>query len=179
MIEREQIQAVLTNYSVSAEIGRGAFGVVFEGEHRNLERPVAIKVLSETLAVDAQVRERFRREARILAGLDHPNVTRVFDYLEEDGVCLLVMELLKGGTVWEHYRNRSCSVATACAIGVSAAEGLHHAHERGALHREVKPENLMLSEQRDLKVTDFGIAKIVGDAARLTGTGMLLGTPVY
>src|SRR4051794_37663710 len=179
MIELGPVQAALPHYSVSCEIGRGAWGVVFEGRHRTLERPVAIKVLAETLGQDPQVRTRFRREAQILAQLDHPNVTRVYDYLEEDGVCLLVMEFLRGGTLWERYGTQRCSVATACAVGVSAAEGLHHAHERGALHRDVKPENLMLSGQEELKVTDFGIAKVVGDAGRLTGTGTLLGTPVY
>ena len=124
---------------------------------------------------------RFRREARILAQMDHPHVVTVFDYREHDQLRLLVMELLTGGTFADR-RAAGMSLETAIASTLAAASGLHHAHEQGILHRDVKPENLMFDRRGTLKVTDFGIARVdVVDATviDLTHAGQFFGTPAY
>src|SRR5687767_6874092 len=154
--------AALPAYEVGDELGRGAWGVVFTARHRHLDRQVAIKQLPRSFGADPQVRARFLSEARLLAGLDHPHVVHVLDFVEHDGLCLIVMERLTGGTLWERHRRERLTPAAACASMVAVSAGLHHAHGRGVLHRDVKPENLMFGSEGVLKVTDFGIAKVVG-----------------
>jgi serine/threonine-protein kinase len=162
------------------ELGRGGFGVVWEGYHRHLQRRVAIKQLPAVLAADPAVRKRFVTEAQVLASLDYPHVVPVYDYVEQDDLCLLVMEHLPGGTVWDLFADRGLSQQSACAVMLAACAGLHHAHTHSVLHRDVKPENLLLSAAGVVKVTDFGIAKVVGGGTALaTGKGEILGTPAY
>ena len=161
-------------------MGRGAFGRVFAGRHRQLDRPVAIKQLAMEYSADPEVRARFLAEARLLATLDHPQVVPVYDYVEQGGLCLLVMEKLSGGTVLSRAGADGVRMETACAVALAAASGLNHAHGRGVLHRDVKPENLLFSASGVLKVTDFGIAKVVGGAkTSITTAGQVVGTPAY
>jgi serine/threonine-protein kinase len=174
------IAAALPDYEIGGELGRGGFGVVLTGRHRHLQREVAIKELPPALATDPKVRARFAAEARVLASLSHPHIVPIYDYVERDGLCLLVMEKLPGGTVWSHFTARGFTVETTCAIVMAACAGLHYAHQRGVLHRDIKPENLLFSSDRVLKVTDFGIAKVVGGSETLaTRGGEILGTPAY
>ena len=180
MAERDRVQAVLGRYEVGEEIGRGAFGVVWSALHRELLRPVAVKVLLPRVAEDPTVRARFLAEAQMVAILDHPHVVPIYDYLEQEGLCLLVMERLRGGAVSTRLAEGTITPEWACAVALAAAAGLHHAHERGVLHRDVKPENLLLSSEETIKVTDFGIAKVLGGrGTRATATGSVLGTPAY
>jgi serine/threonine-protein kinase len=154
--------------------------VVRAGRHRQLGREVAIKELPSFLATDPTVRARFVAEARVLAALSHPHIVPIYDYVERDGLCVLVMEQLPGGTVWHHFTNGGFTTATACAVAMAAADGLHYAHEHGVLHRDMKPENLLFSAEGVLKVTDFGIARVVGGGETLaTQAGEILGTPAY
>ena len=102
-LERDQVAQALPTYEFGEELGRGAWGVVISAEHRALGRAVAVKQLPRAFAADAAVRSRFVTEARLLATLDHPHVVPVFDFVEKDGLCLLVMELLPGGTVWSRF----------------------------------------------------------------------------
>jgi hypothetical protein len=102
-VDRERVAAALPSYEIGEEIGRGALGIVREGRHRRLDRQVAIKQLPPSLSGDPSVRERFAAEARVLASLDHPHIVPVFDFVEADGLCLLVMEKLPGGTVWSRF----------------------------------------------------------------------------
>jgi hypothetical protein len=176
----QALAEVLPQYEVGGELGRGGFGVVLAGRHRQLGRPVAIKELPPQLAADPGVRARFVTEARVLASLDHPHIVPVYDYVERDGVCLLVMESLPGGTVWDSFLERGFDTGTACGIVMVSCAGLHYAHGKGVLHRDVKPENLLFTADGQLKVTDFGIAKVVGGADALaTSAGDILGTPAY
>src|SRR4051812_26573020 len=169
---------VLPNYEIGDELGRGAFGVVHAGRHRGLGRAVAIKQLVAPPRSDPAIRERFLSEARLLASFDHPHVVPLYDFVETDGLCLLVMECLTGGTI--ESRQAELTPAAACAAVAGACAGLHYAHAKGVLHRDVKPANLMFSADGVLKVTDFGIAKLFGGAAAaLTATGSVLGTPNY
>lgn len=180
MTDVEVLARLLPGYEIGAELGRGGFGVVLAGRHKQLGRAVAIKELPPNLAGDAAVRSRFVAEARLLASLDHPHVVPVYDYVEKDGVCALVMEALTGGTVWGHFTTRGYPPAAACALVMVACSGLHHAHQHGILHRDVKPENLLLTDGGQLKVADFGIAKVLGNNDALaTQGGDILGTPAY
>ena len=180
MTDPQALARVLPGYEIGQELGRGGFGIVLSGTHRQLGRPVAIKQLPAGLSSDPAVRARFVTEARLLAGLDHPHVVPVYDYVEQDGLCVLVMEALAGGSVWGQFTSRGYAPAAACALVMVACSGLHHAHQRGILHRDVKPENLLLTQTGQLKVADFGIAKVLGaDDALATSRGEVLGTPAY
>ena len=172
--------AALPGYEIGAELGRGAFGVVVAGRHRQLGREVAIKQLAPGLVSDDAVRSRFLAEAQVLASIDHPHIVPVYDYVEHDDACILVMERLAGGTVWRRFVDRGFDQRTACAIALVVCSGLSSAHQHGVLHRDMKPENVLFGEDRVLKVTDFGIARVLGDDDTLaTRAGELLGTPAY
>lgn len=177
---RETIAAALPDYDIEQVLGQGAMGVVLGGRHRKLARQVAIKQLPPAVADDDDARERFGAEARTLAALAHPHIVPVFDYVEREGLCLLVMESLPGGTVWDTFRADGLTPATTCAVAVAACAGLQHAHEHDVLHRDIKPENLMFAADRTLKVTDFGIAEALGGGQTLaTADGTVVGTPAY
>ena len=180
MLDIERLGDALPAYEIGSELGRGASGIVIAGRHRQLGRAVAIKQLAPELSADPAVAERFLAEARLLATLDHPHVVAIYDFVEHDGLCLLVMEHLTGGTVWTQFHTGGVSADVSCAILLALCTGLDHAHEHGVLHRDVKPENLMFSGRGTLKVTDLGIAKVIGGSATLaTRAGEVLGTPAY
>jgi YVTN family beta-propeller protein len=179
-LDRDRVARALPGYEVENEVGRGAWGVVLGARHRQLDRPVAIKELPEAFAADPTVRRRFVREAKLLATLDHPHVVPIYDYVESEGLCLLVMELLSGGSVWQRFTTTGVSADAACGIVVATCSALDYAHGKGILHRDIKPENLLFTEAGALKVSDFGIAKVVGGAESMaTRTGEVLGTPAY
>jgi serine/threonine-protein kinase len=173
------IAAHLPNYQVERELGRGGFGIVYAGRHLRLDRPVAIKELPTWLVDNPTSRRRFLAEARVLASLDHPHIVPVYDYVEAEARCLLVMEYLGGGTVWEWFQKTGIGAEQACAVAAVTAAALQDAHEHGVLHRDVKPENLLLSDTRHLKLTDFGIAAVVGGNETLVTSEGVLGTPAY
>jgi serine/threonine-protein kinase len=174
------LRNALPGYDVGTELGRGAFGVVLAGRHRQLGRDVAIKELAPGLVSNAKIRSRFQAEAQVLASIDHPHIVPIYDYVENDDVCALVMERLVGGTVWRRFVDRGFDHKTACAIALVACAGLEGAHHRGVLHRDMKPENMLFGADGVLKVTDFGIARVLGENDTLaTRGGELLGTPAY
>lgn len=179
-IELEAVAAALPAYELEAELGSGAWGRVYGGTHRQLARPVAVKQLPPALAGDQEVRQRFVQEARLLASIEHPHIVPVYDFVDADGMCLLVMERLSGGTVWDRFVERGMDAGHACAVTLATAAALEQAHRRGVLHRDVKPENLMYSSDDVVKVTDFGIATVLGgDETVATSTGEVAGTPAY
>ncbi len=179
-LDQDQVEAALPSYEIGAELGRGGWGVVLAGRHRQLGREVAIKQLPRAFAADPDVRARFTAEARVLASLDHPHIVPVYDYVEQDGLCLLVMEQLPGGTLWSRFSTDGFTPPAATAAVLASIAGLQAAHEHHILHRDVKPENLMFSASGALKVTDFGIAKVVGGEGTLaTRAGEVVGTPAY
>jgi len=180
-VDRELLSSVLPAYDIGDELGKGGWGVVVSGQHRQLDRQVAIKQLPAALAADPAVRRRFTAEARVLASLDHPHVVPVYDFVERDGACLLVMELLPGGTLRSRVHAAGRLTAPyAVAVSLACTSGLGAAHRRGVLHRDVKPENMLFAGSGILKVTDFGIAKVVsGPDTVVTRAGEVLGTPAY
>lgn len=179
-IDTDLVREALPAYDIGGELGRGGWGVVLSGTHRALGRPVAVKQLPPAFAADPTIRRRFTAEGRLLASLDHPHVVPVYDFVENDGLCLLVMELLPGGTVWHRFTKVGLNSHSAVAVALACAAGLKAAHDHGILHRDVKPENLMFAASGAVKVTDFGIAKVVGGNETLaTRAGDVLGTPAY
>src|SRR5271169_3043098 len=178
--DRELLSAALPAYEIGGELGQGGMGVVVSGQHRQLGRRVAIKQLPEAFAADPGVRRRFTAEAQVLASLDHPHVVPVYDFVEREGICLLVMELLPGGTLRSRVAAGGCTAPYAVAVSLACLSGLSAAHRRGILHRDVKPENMLFAASGVLKVTDFGIAKVIGGPGTvLTRVGDVVGTPAY
>jgi len=179
--DRDAVAAALPGYDIGDELGRGGWGVVLAGRHRRLGRDVAIKQLPPAFAGDPDVRSRFAAEARLLASLDHPHIVPVYDYVERDGLCLLVMEQLAGGTAWTRFTTEGFDPPATCALVLCTAVGLEHAHGHGVLHRDIKPENLLFtSDGAQVKVADFGIARVLaGGRTMATAAGEVLGTPAY
>ena len=180
MFDEKLVREALPGYEIQGEIGRGLWGVVLRARHQQLGRDVAIKQLPRALGGDPAVRSRFVREARALSALDHPHVVRVFDFVEHENLCLLVMELLPGGTLMDREAVGGLTLPEACSVGLAASAGLGFAHDAGILHRDVKPQNLLFGSNDVLKVADFGIAKIVGGSSSVaTAAGHVLGSPAY
>ena len=179
-LDQELIAAALPLYDLHGELGRGAWGVVIAARHRQLGRDVAIKQLPRSFGADPAVRARFVAEARLLGSLDHTHIVPIYDFVEHEGLCVLVMERLTGGTVWSRFKSGAFTPQRSCAVGLATCAALHYAHQHGVLHRDIKPENLMFSHEGVLKVTDFGIAKVVGGSSTVaTRAGDVLGTPAY
>lgn len=171
----------LGQYEIVAELGRGGMGVVYKAYEADLDRYVAIKVLSRTLGHDAGVRERFLREARSMAALNDPHIVQIHSIGEEAGQPYFVMEFVAGESLSAMLRRLgTLNQAQAASVTRQAALGLAAAHDHGVTHRDVKPGNLMISSRGAVKVADFGIALSSQDmSSKLTSTGELVGTPGY
>ena len=166
-------------YELGERIAAGAMGSVFEAHDTRLGRPVAVKLLKDHLADDATFIERFRREARAAAALTHPNIAHVFDFGIDGRHHYLVMELVEGRDLARVLREDGPIEPERTAdIGAKIAGALAHAHEGGVIHRDVKPANVILCPDDRVKVTDFGIARAVGEST-LTATGSVMGTAQY
>ena len=176
----------LGNYRIIDRLGTGGAGLVYLAKHEVLKKRFAIKVLPPVCAADPGVLERFRREARAAAALDHPNVVQVYDFREEDGMSYLVMEYIEGPSLQQllHRRGR-LDIATACEYARQAALGLQHAHEIGLVHRDVKPGNLVVDPTGTVKVLDLGLARYEdeqdkGDSlTQMYNSNQVLGTSDY
>ena len=180
-------------YEVVSQIGAGGMGEVYQAHDSKLARDVAIKVLPEAFAHDAERLSRFQREAKMLAALNHPNIATIFGLEHSDGVQYLVMELVSGETLQERVkRDGAVPIEEALAIAKQIAEALEAAHEKGIIHRDLKPANVKLTPEGKVKVLDFGLAKaFAGDATSeeignsptlsmaATMQGVILGTAAY
>jgi serine/threonine protein kinase len=169
-------------YELEHRLGHGGMATVYRARDLKLDRQVAIKLLAENFAGDEEVRKRFSREARLAARLDHPNVIQVFDVGEDDERPYIVMEHVEGGTLADRLsrRRRSLDHAEALRLLGQLCDGLGHAHAKKLVHRDIKPQNLLLRESDDcLKITDFGIARAAEETTRLTRPGKVIGTDHY
>lgn len=175
---KELVQEALPAYEVAGGLGRGAFGVVYEARHTQLGRQVAIKQLPQSFAEDHDVRERFVAEAQMVASLEHPHIVPVYDFVESSGSRFLIMERC-AGSVGDRFKEEGIVTDEACAAMLACLAALDFAYEKGLLHRDVKPENLMYDTKGVIKLGDFGIARDLGDETRRTATGMIVGTPAY
>jgi serine/threonine-protein kinase len=175
------VAAVGAQYLVDAELGRGGMAVVYRATDVRLNRPVAIKVLPPELAFNADVRERFLREAQTSAQLAHPRIVPIYTVDERAGMVYFVMALVDGESLAQRLaREGHLPVADTRRILADVAEALAYAHDRGDVHRDVKPDNIMLERGSGRAVvTDFGIARAAAGDSRLTVTGVAVGTPAY
>lgn len=177
LLEADTI-AHVGKYEVTGRLGSGAMATVFEGMHPTLERPVALKMLSHRLANDGSFAGSFRREARLIARLDHENIVRVYDTVEAYGTQFIVMEKLTGTTLDKLIRdNPELGWGVVRRLLREICLALHYSHEQGLLHRDVKPSNVFLTADRRVKLLDFGIA--VPHEASAPGDRGLVGTPWY
>jgi len=167
----------LGRYELRETLGAGGLGQVYGAVDVRLNRPVAIKVLKPELASDTMLLERFMEEAKNLSNLHHPNITTLFT-LEEEPKPFMVMELVRGETLDSILRRKKLWVAEALAIMPQTIAGLAYAHEKNTIHRDIKPSNLMITPNGEVKVMDFGIARVRG-SKRLTQAGKMIGTPAY
>ncbi|HUR83572.1 MAG TPA: serine/threonine-protein kinase, partial [Thermoanaerobaculia bacterium] len=148
-------------YEIVEPIGSGGMGDVYRARDTRLDRDVAIKVLPERVARDAEARMRFEREAKAVAALTHPNILAIHDYGSEDGAAFSVTELLEGETLRKRINNGAIPWRRAAEIGAAIADGLAAAHAKGIIHRDLKPENIFLTTDGRVKILDFGIAQLV------------------
>jgi len=172
----------LGHYDIVAELGRGGMGVVYKGHESSLNRYVAIKVLADSLAHDEAVKERFLREARSMAALNDPHIIQIYFIGEDEGgQTYFVMEFVEGESLGSMLkREGKLSVEQSAKVIYQTALGLSTAHDRGVVHRDIKPGNLMITSRGSVKIADFGIALSNHDLSKkLTTTGEFVGTPGY
>ncbi len=169
----------VAHYRVTEHLGGGGMGVVYKAEDTRLHRTVALKFLPPFLKDDAQARRRFLQEARAASALDHPNICTVYEIKEtEEGRLFIAMAYYEGETLKKKISRGPLPLDTALDLTLQTARGLAHAHARGIVHRDVKPANVMVTQEGLVKVLDFGLAKLAG-SAQITRTGTTLGTVAY
>src|SRR5881296_773398 len=175
---REQLK---DEYEILEELGRGGMAIVFKAREKQLERDVAIKVLPFSLAFDKEFVERFQREARTSAKLEHPGIIPIYRVGKSGRVIYFVMKFLRGKPLSSVLAARGAGLPPAEIRRVLAdvSRALAYAHKTGIVHRDIKPDNIIFDEHGHAVVTDFGIAKAATGGSKLTGTGMSIGTPHY
>lgn len=178
----EKVAAAFPQLEILGLLGSGGMGVVFKARQKHLNRVVALKLMGEPFASKPSFVERFEREARVLAKLNHPNIVTLYDFGQAGGFCYLLMEYVDGVNLAQAMRAGRFTPAQALAVIPKVCEALQYAHELGVLHRDIKPANLLLDERGRVKIADFGVAKLLGQEAAnpaLTESGAAVGTPAY
>ena len=190
-MEELSVNPIISHYRILSKLGEGGMGEVYRARDTKLNREVAIKILPEAFAQDEERVGRFKREAQVLASLNHPNIAAIYGVEESDGIRALVMELVEGPTLADRIAAGPIPLDEALAIARQIAEALEVAHERGVIHRDLKPANVKVTPEDKVKVLDFGLAKLSSNEApsndlshsptMIQGTqaGMILGTAAY
>ncbi len=169
----------LGNFEIMEEIGRGGMGIVYRARQVSLDRVVALKVLPKEMIDNETAAQRFHREALAMAKLSHPNIVDVIEVGEQDSVHYFAMQFVEGRSLTETIRQRrGLSTERAVEVAAQVADALAHAHEQGIIHRDIKPDNVLIDSHGQAVVTDFGIAKAT-EGTQLTQTGTAIGTPDY
>jgi serine/threonine protein kinase len=185
-----------SHYSITRKLGSGGMGVVYEADDSRLGRKVALKFLPDDMAQDAQLLERFQREARAASSLNHPNICTIHAIEQHDRQQFIVMELLEGQTLAEKMGRQPFPIDQLLALAIQITDALESAHAKGIVHRDIKPANIFVTPRNQVKILDFGLAKvdrvnlnsaggssvsrldtIVGE--QLTSPGMSVGTITY
>jgi serine/threonine protein kinase len=174
------INTTIGKYKITKLIGEGGMASVYEAEHEMLGTKVAIKVLNPILSANTQIKERFRNEAKLMASLDHPNITKVIDFDEQPQQLSIVMEYLNGEDLNKKIKSKGAlSEKEIVAIFSQSLSAFQYAHEKGIAHRDIKPSNIFILPDGTVKILDFGIAKLFGQSNEMTQTGTQMGTPIY
>ncbi len=155
----------IPHFSVTEKLGAGGMGKVYRATDTKLGREVALKVLPPVFANDAQRMARFKREAHVLASLNHPNIASIYGLEEADGIHCLVLELVEGPTLAERIKEGAIPLEESLNIAKQIAEALEAAHEKGVIHRDLKPANVKVTPEGMVKVLDFGLAKTLAEPA--------------
>src|SRR4029450_8939784 len=161
----------IAHYRIVSQLGAGGMGGVYAAEDQRLGRPVALKVVPEDPAPDPQAIDRLISEARTASGLNHANICTIYDIGEHEGLPFIVMELLKGQTLRERLTNGPLKMHEALDLGIQVADALDSAHGRDIVHRDVRPANLFLLERGQIKILDFGLAKLLSRHGGASGSG--------
>ncbi len=186
------IGRTISHYRITSQLGEGGMGIVYEAEDTNLGRHVALKFLTPALANDANLLQRFQREARAASALNHPNICTIHGIEQQDADHFIVMELLDGESLADRIRRGALDLDTVLTVGVQLADALESAHSKGIVHRDLKPANIFVTSRGQAKILDFGVAKIDGRVAadsnsmvatvrkdQLTSAGQTIGTIAY
>jgi len=187
---RTMIGKMVAQYLILEELGRGSMGIVFKAEDTVHRRLVALKIIAEKLANDPGMLHRFEREGAAASGLHHPNICTCYEYGEWQGRPYLALELLNGTTLDQHLARGPLPAATLLPIAIGVTSALEATHAIGVIHRDIKPANLFLTDSGEVKVLDFGLAKInappkaIGQdaptmAMSITSRGLMIGTLAY
>src|SRR5258708_18255439 len=166
-------------YRLEVMLGKGGMATVYRAYQASVKRYVAIKVMSPEIASQPGFKERFDREAEVIASLEHPHIVPVIDYGTEEGTNYLVMRYIEGGSLEDRMRKTPLTLQEAAHFLDQIASALSYAHKRGVIHRDLKPNNVLLDSGENAYLTDFGIARLAQSQTRLTATGSVMGTPAY
>jgi eukaryotic-like serine/threonine-protein kinase len=167
-------------YQIVKELGKGSMGVVYQAYDPQIDRSVAIKVLRQDRLTSEAFIQRFLREAKAIGRLSHPNIVTVYDVGEDQGTVYIAMEFLDGEPLHKIMEGKRFGLQEILHLGIQVAETLDYAHQKGIIHRDVKPGNIILQSSGQIKITDFGIAHIEDTSASMqTQSGEILGTPAY
>src|ERR1051325_1301512 len=180
--DRDELARAFPHLQILELIGQGGMGFVYKARQPKLDRLVALKILAPPLAEQTHFAERFTREGRTLAKLNHPNIVTIHDFGQAGPFFYLLMEYVDGVNLRQAMRARAIDATQALAIVPRICEALQYAHNEGILHRDIKPDNILLDTRGRVKIADFGIAKLMAEAVAenpLTGSGASLGTPHY
>ena len=171
----------ILNYKIDSLLGKGGMGTVYLGKHMKMERKVAIKMLHPDLSSNVSLRERFKNEASALAQLQNAHIVTLYDFEESDEGLFLIMEYIEGMELADHINKVSGPIDEKSAIHyyTQVLDGFKYAHKKKVVHRDIKPSNILIDKDNDIKIMDFGIAKIVDSEKSLTKTGTQIGTVFY
>ncbi|HNC45804.1 MAG TPA: serine/threonine-protein kinase, partial [Acidobacteriota bacterium] len=183
------IGKMIAQYRIVEALGKGGMGTVYKAQDTQLNRTVVLKLLSQNLLGNDKARSRFLREARLASALDHPNICTIYEIQETGGYYYIAMQYIEGQTLKQAINRRPLSNSTFLSIALQVADALASAHDRGVIHRDIKPQNIMITPRGQAKVLDFGLAKNINESSGaasgamvsgdLTDQGKTLGTPSY
>ena len=175
------IGATISHYRITGKLGIGGMGIVYEGQDLRLDRLVALKFLPEELAGDSEAARRLEREARTVAGLNHPNICTVYEIDEHEGAAFIAMERLEGSNLKQHMARQTLATAEVIDIALQIARALEAAHAAGIVHRDIKPGNIVVGGAGQVKVLDFGLARrfmLPETGGPVPGGSTILGRPL-